>query len=51
MILSDAQDKPPIDGSYVELVKKCIENISKARERIITLSLGMNELENEAWPK
>lgn len=51
LILSDAQEKPPVDGSHVEMIGKCFENMKDARERLITLSLGMKELEPDAWPK
>jgi hypothetical protein len=51
LILTDAQEKPPADGSHLELVGKCFENLKSARERLITLSLGLNELEEEAWGK
>jgi len=50
LILSDAQEKPPVEN-HLELLGKCIENLITSRERLITLSLGMNELEEEAWPK
>lgn len=51
LILTDCQQKPPVDGSHVEMIGKCFENLQNARERLITLSLGLNELESEAWPK
>lgn len=51
MILTDCQEKPPANGTHIELVGKCFENAKASRERLITLCLGMNELEDEAWPK
>lgn len=51
LIVKDCEEKPPVDGSHVEMVGKCFENMKDARERLITLSLGMKELESEAWPK
>lgn len=49
LILTDSQEKPPVDGSHLEKLGKCFENLMSARERLITLSLGLNELEEEAW--
>ncbi len=51
LILSDAQKKPPEDAKALEEAIRALENARNARERIITLSLGIAELEEEAWPK
>lgn len=49
LILSDCQLKPPVDTGPIVTITACLENLNKARERLITLSLGMAELEPEAW--
>lgn len=51
LVLSDCQEKPPADASHVEMVGKCFENLKHARERLMTLSIAMAEIEPEAWPK
>lgn len=51
LILTDAQKRPPEDVKALEETIRCMENLKAARERIITLSLGLIELEPEAWPK
>lgn len=50
-VLQDCQEKPPANISHLQNIVKCLENLKDARERIITASLGMIELEDEAWPK
>ncbi|HZR03867.1 MAG TPA: hypothetical protein VFA81_11905 [Burkholderiales bacterium] len=47
--LRDCEAKPPKDPSHLETMVKCLENLQSARERITTLCLGMQELEEEAW--
>ena len=49
--LRDCEQKPPKEAKHIQMIGKCLENLTSARERIIMLSLGMNELEPEAWPK
>lgn len=51
LILTDSQKKPPDDARTLEETIRCMENLKTARERIITLSLGLIELEPDAWPK
>lgn len=51
LALADCQEKPPVDGSSLLTMGNCLENLNKARERLITLSVGMAELQPEAWPK
>ena len=51
LILSDCQEKPPADAAPLLLIGKCLENLGKARERLITLSIGMAEVHPDAWGK
>ena len=51
LILREAEQKPPADEAQVLLVEKCLGNLKDAWDRLKTLSLGLNELESEAWPK
>jgi precorrin-6B methylase 1 len=51
LILTDSQKKPPDDARALEETIRSMENLKAARERIVTLSLGLIELEPEAWPK
>lgn len=50
LILSDSQKRPPEDARALEETIRCMENLKAAREKIITLSLGLIELEPAAWP-
>lgn len=49
--LRDCELKPPANPAHIETIVKCMQNLKDARERIITISLGLIELEPEAWPK
>lgn len=49
--LRDCEVKPPANMAHIETIVKSLENLKAARERIITLSLGLIELEPDAWPK
>jgi len=51
LLLKDCEKKPPEDLATLEMTMKCMDNLKAARERIITLSLGLIELEPDAWPK
>lgn len=51
LILSDCQKRPPEESKHLMETMKALENCVIARERIITLSLGIAELEEEAWGK
>ena len=50
-VLRDCEQKPPTTAWPIEQVEKCLENMKAARERIITLTLGINEIQPDAWPK
>lgn len=50
-VLKDCHAKPPVNQSHLENLGKCIDNLYKSRERLITVGLGLNEYEPEAWPK
>lgn len=49
--LRDCESKPPKDQSHLETLGKCLDNLYKARERLITIGLGLNEYQDQAWPK
>ena len=42
-----AQDRPQL----IVTLATCVENLTEARDKVITLNAGMAELENAAWPK
>lgn len=47
--MRDCEQRPPTNGENLKTLEVCLKNMSAARERIITLSLGMAELEPYAW--
>lgn len=49
LILNEAQKKPPETLAQVEESLRALENAKKAIDRLITLSNGIAELEDEAW--
>jgi hypothetical protein len=49
--LRDCEAKPPVNAGHTETIAKCLDNLKDAREKLITLCLGLAELEPEAWPK
>lgn len=49
--LRDCEAKPPKDASHIATIEKCLDNLKDAREKLITLCLGLAELEPDAWPK
>ena len=49
--LRDCELTPPVSGIHIEILEKCLSNLKDAREKLIPLALGMNELEETAWPK
>jgi hypothetical protein len=50
-IMRDAEQKPPTDLGPLKLLEDCLHNAQNARALLLVLSVQMNELENEAWPK
>lgn len=49
--LRDCEQKPPATAIHIEILENCVNNLKDAREKLIPISLCMNELEPEAWPK
>jgi len=49
--MRDCEQKPPATSMHIEILENCLKNLKDAREKIIPIALGMNELEPEAWPK
>lgn len=49
--LRDCEARPPTNGAHMETMKTCLKNLTEAREKLITLSLGLAELEPDAWGK
>lgn len=50
-VLKDCHATPPRDQSHLESLGKYLDNLYKARERLITVGLGLNEYQDQAWPK
>lgn len=50
-ILADFQEEPLLDANYIPLLEKCVANLASAKERIMTMCLGMAEIKPEAYPK
>jgi hypothetical protein len=49
--LRDCEARPPTNHGPIETMTSCLQNLEAARERLITLCVGLAELEEEAWPK
>lgn len=49
--LRDCEAKPPKEPQHLATMTKCIENLQTARERLMTITLGMLEIEPDAWGK
>lgn len=47
--LRDCEKVPPLEPKHLETLNKCMENLKGARERLITLGLGLNEVHPDAW--
>lgn len=50
-LLQDCQEQPPVDGSHLKALEDCLRNAQNARERIVELCAGMDELKPTAWPQ
>ena len=53
-VLRDCQrerNEAPKEPQHMTELSKCLENLHAARETIHTLCLGLQELEEDAWPK
>lgn len=50
-VLRDCESRPPKEPQHIVTLATCVENLTDARDRIIRISQGMNELEPAAWPK
>jgi hypothetical protein len=50
-LLADCQEKPPADTAPLKTLEACIQNATKARDRITELCGLMAELEPLAWGK
>ena len=49
--MEECQAKVQDQPQNIVILAKCVENLTEARDKVITLNAGMAELENEAWPK
>ena len=49
--LRECQAKTQGEPQHIVTLANCVENLSSARDRIVTLNVGMAELEQDAWPK
>lgn len=50
-VLRECQAKTQAEPQHIVTLANCVENLSVSRDKIITLNVGMAELEPEAWPK
>lgn len=50
-ILADFQEEPLIDSGYIQVLEKCTATLASAKERIVTMCIGMAEIKPEAYPK
>lgn len=48
-VLRDCEAKAENVPQLLDKIENCLDNVRKARERILTLNLGMDELRDEAW--
>lgn len=49
--LRDCEGRPPSNKTHIDTLAVCLKNLGDARERLITLGLGLQELEPDAWGK
>ena len=47
--LRDCELKPPVSSLHIEILEKCLSNLKDSREKLVTISIDMNNLEPEAW--
>jgi hypothetical protein len=47
--LRDCEKVPPQDPSHLVTINKCLENLKSARERLMTVGLGLEEVKPDAW--
>lgn len=48
-VLRDCHSRPPVNEEPLTSLPKLFENLGKARERIVSITTEMNDLENLAW--
>jgi len=49
--LRDCEQQPPQENGPLLTVEKCLTNLKDTRERLVSLSNELIELEPMAWPK
>jgi hypothetical protein len=50
-VLKNCHERVPANEATFAELGRCMENLTKANERLMTLGAGLNELEDEAWGK
>lgn len=50
-VLKNCHERVPSNEAIFADLGKCMDNLFKANERLMTIGLGLNELEEEAWGK
>ena len=50
-ILKSCHERVPSNEGNLAELGKCLDNLAKANERLMTIGLGLDELEEEAWGK
>jgi hypothetical protein len=50
-VLKNCHERVPNNDEQIAAIGSCVENLVKANERLMTIGLGLDELEDEAWGK
>ena len=50
-VLKNCHERVPSNEAAFAELGKCMDNLVKANERLMTIGVGLNELEDEAWGK
>ena len=50
-VLKNCHERVPSNEACFVEIGKCLDNLVKANERLMTIGCGLNELESEAWGK
>lgn len=50
-VLKNCHERIPANEACFSELGKCLDNLVKANERLLTIGAGLNELEPDAWGK
>ena len=50
-VLKNCHERVPNNAGSFHTLGVCLDNLVKANERLMTIGVGLNELEDEAWGK